>query len=101
MGGDRGDRQGAGGRGLVDGPVDPRHVGHAGPADEAPAPAGQRQVEQDGPVRDRGDQRAKVAEQLARRRVQDVVDADPAGHERGVGRQPRQLAVQHVAGEGA
>ena len=82
---DLGDGQAASGGGLVDGPVDPGHVGHAGPAEEAPAARGQRQVEQHGLIRDGRDQRAQIGEQLGRAGVQDVVDADTAGHEVGVG----------------
>ena len=66
MRGDLGDRQVPGGRDLVDGPVDPRHVGHAGPAEEPPAARGHRQVEQDGLVGDGRDQRAQVGEQFGR-----------------------------------
>ena len=91
---------GPGGRGVVDGPVDPGHVGHAGPAEEPPAARGQRQVEQDGLVGDGRDQRAQVGEQLRRARVQDVVDADTAGHEvGGLPGKPGQLGGDHVAGE--
>src|SRR6202034_325519 len=97
--GDLGDRQAAGGGALVQGAVDPRHVGDAGPAEEAPAARGQRQVEQDGPVGDGGYQRAQVGEQLAWAGVQDVVDADSAGHEGGASgavRQPGQLVLYDV-----
>ena len=44
MRGDFGDGQAADGRGLVDRPVDPGHVRHAGPAEDSPAACGQRQA---------------------------------------------------------
>jgi hypothetical protein len=86
---------------VADGAVDPVHVGHAGPAEEAPAAGWQRQVEQDGAGRQRRDQRAQVGEQLAGAGVQDVADADAAGHQVGAGRDPGQLDAGHVAGEEA
>jgi hypothetical protein len=61
----------------------------------------QQQVEQHGLVRNGRDQRAQVGEQLARAGVQDVVDADAAGHEVGVGRHQGQLGTEYVAGERA
>jgi len=71
--GDLGDRQAAGGGALVQGAVDPRHVGDAGPAEEAPAARGQRQVEQDGVVRDRGNQRTQVVAGTLRSRDWGIV----------------------------
>ena len=86
---------------VVNGPVDPGHVRHADPADDAPQPGGQRQVEDDRVVGQRGDQRAQVAEQPGRGGVEDVVGADPAGHQVGRGGQLGQLVAQHVADQRA
>src|SRR5579863_1464981 len=67
-----GHRQAPGAGGLVQGPVDPGQVGPAGPAEQARVAGRYRQVEHDGAVRHRREQRAKVAEQLSRPAVQDV-----------------------------
>jgi hypothetical protein len=82
---------------LVQHPVDPRDIRHARPADHAPHPGRHRQIEQHGAVRHAADQLPQVREQLARRRVEDVVHADPAGHQVSIGRHPGQLRPDHVA----
>jgi carbon-monoxide dehydrogenase medium subunit len=81
------DRQAPGTGRVVQDPVDPRHVRFARTAQEPPHPGRHRQVEQHGAVGHRADQFPHIAEQLARRRVQDVVDTDPAGHQVRLGRQ--------------
>ncbi len=76
VGGHLGDRQVAPPGSLVNGPVDPGYVGHAGRAEDPPDPGGQRQVEEDRLVGDGLDERPQVAQHLSGSGVQDVVGPD-------------------------